>query len=110
MYMEYIKYIESLLNNRLLTGSLVFLTITYGSIIAPKLSLRTANIISLPVTKILVIISIIMARKISPILAILISLCFIISMQSVNKQSIIQLTEKVIKINKNDRTSEVQTF
>ena len=98
--MEYINKVESILKNPYVTGGLAILAITYGGMIAPELPVWLANILSKPLSKLVVLILIVLTRKISPVLAILVSLCFIISIQSINRHSIHQLTENVVKINK----------
>jgi len=98
--MEYINKVESILKNPYVTGGLAILAITYGGMIAPELPVWLANILSNPLSKLVVLVLIVLSRKISPVLAILLSLCFIISIQSINRHSIHQLTENVVKINK----------
>ncbi len=95
-----LKEIENIISNKYVGALLSILAISYGGLIAPDLPLWLAKIINNKVTKIIIIALIIMSKKISPVLAILISLAFIISMQSVNRHSIIQLTNNVIEINK----------
>ena len=73
--------------------SLVVLAISYGSLIAPNISDELADILSKPVIKIIALVLIFLSRKISSILPIILSLCFIISMQSINKKN----TKKTLK-------------
>ena len=96
----------NIFNYNVIGAILTLLAIVYGGLIAPELPLWLANILSNKVIKIIILIIIITSRKISPILALLLSLCFIISMQSINRHSIQQLTENVIQINKLNNTND----
>lgn len=80
--------VEKYSQNPYISGAVVLLTLFFSNLIAPEMPLSLAHLLSHPLVKILLIILILVVRKYSSVASLLITILFIISMQSVTKTSL----------------------
>ena len=101
--------VEKYSQNPYIAGAVVLLTLFFSNLITPEMPLSLAHLLSHPLVKILLIILILVVRKYSSLASLLITILFIISMQSVTKTSLQYITnniqssmEKAYKATKNN--------
>lgn len=88
-------------NNKYIMSILMMIVVTYGSIYAPNLPRNYANYLSHPLIKILIIVLILVVKKYNVLLSVMLSVCFVITMQTVNRYNIYSIADKISESTKN---------
>ena len=94
----YLDRLTPYLQNQYVIGVIAILSVVYGSLMAPRLPPRVANLFANPVFKILFIFLILAVRKIHPSLSIVLALALIISIQTLNRYRIFGMANEVSQI------------